>query len=352
VKLQIPSLESIRELPRSGNRPGRDEDETDSGTSEGLSNIGFQASTFGGRNPFGSQQNLEQCLAFHALLRQRRGSLLRAWRLDFDSQGHGRVSNADFVKTCRNLGFAGETRHVWRGLKGEVSSAPLRFQEFAPDEFANLEEFVDTLWAKVGFDFDAAWALIDVGRRLVVNVKEFESAAQRLGFVGNALLIFQGLDTGGLGRLTRQNFEFLLEVTMTSSWMRQTNIEIRKLTRWLEQVGGFNNMLTKAARFQGLVGRPLKRFTVPDLVERLAAAGFPGDARSAALALFRNHGGCQSMSFENLLMPWREQEKSRHHRLQRQLRHHQFRHGQHRHQFLVLPVKQGQCPRLHFVTNQ
>lgn len=141
--------------------------------------------------------------------RQKRGSVLRGWRLDLDTLEKGWVSRADFAQACRKLDFGKDAKLFWSSLRPDGSSAPLRFRELDPVEADNLDDFADWMASQSGGSMDEAWTLIDPSHRTSVSFEDFERALSRLGFTGNASQLFRGLDTRGWGHLMRKDLEYL-----------------------------------------------------------------------------------------------------------------------------------------------
>jgi hypothetical protein len=157
---------------------------------------------------------LPASMRFLQKLRKDRGSLLRAWRLDIDQRGTGLVALADFVGACRRLEFASEAKELWNSFhvddgSSDIGEVPLEFHDFDMREASNLDKFVDVLWVGGHFDLSRAWSCIDPSSRGMVALEEFTHGVQLLGFNGNARLLFNGLDSTGLGKLRRQELEYL-----------------------------------------------------------------------------------------------------------------------------------------------
>jgi len=144
-------------------------------------------------------------------IRQQRGSILRAWQLDFDLHKDGRVTKAVFATACRNLGFHTEVRQLWQALRPNGELACIRMHELDEDEASAAQTFSEMLWQHVGYGkMSKAWALLDVGSRFFANLADFSKLAAQIAFVGDAKLLFQGLDVRGHGQLRRQDLEYLM----------------------------------------------------------------------------------------------------------------------------------------------
>lgn len=148
--------------------------------------------------------------SFVRLLRHMRGSVLRAWRIDLDVRGYGRVLREDLQTFCRRCGFA-SWRAVWNVLRPEGARA-LEFREVAPKEFDNVRCFVDAVMGSSPLDLDSVWASLSPKGRPYVRLEAFDDGAKKLGFDGNVPHVFFGLDTGGVGKVWREDLRYLLRV--------------------------------------------------------------------------------------------------------------------------------------------
>lgn len=226
---------------------------------------------------------------FVQLLLKKRGTLLRAWRMDIDIRLTGRVTYVDFAQRCRDLGTSMQPRKIWNSLCPDGQH--LEFQALAPDEARNLGKFADVLRRGVGVDLDKAWAFMDSSHQNWVSAKEFEQCTQELGFEGDVNLIFCGLDaTGaaqppsnkkGLGRLCRNEFNYFVKISQFSQSPTSCNVTsgpIDDLIMWANREHGTPEELILKL---GLAGRG-REISAGDLAARLTAMGFDGDAREAA----------------------------------------------------------------------
>jgi len=221
---------------------------------------------------------------FIQLLRQQRGTLLRAWRLDLDKRGTGRVAYADFTNTCRRLGLAGQGRQIWNALRDD--QRPLEFQDVAEREAVNLESFARTLWYAVGFDLDRAWNIMDVHGQKYLTLEEFQRGTQKLGFEGDAKLLFRGLDTSGLGRVWWSEFDYVQRVSQLAHQRLQQKSRghVSDLITWVQRsFGGAEEFIANL----GLACDSPEEVNISDLAARLTACGYDGDARLAAVRAAR-----------------------------------------------------------------
>eukprot|EP00930_Biecheleria_cincta_P047111 TRINITY_DN32599_c0_g1_i1.p1 TRINITY_DN32599_c0_g1~~TRINITY_DN32599_c0_g1_i1.p1 ORF type:complete len:661 (+),score=116.01 TRINITY_DN32599_c0_g1_i1:40-2022(+) len=247
----------------------------------------------------GAQEQGSPAARLRSLLWRQRNSLLRAWRLDLDTRGAGTVAYPDFAIACRRLGLQCQSRLVWNSLR-PFDDRALEFSELCPEEAENLESFTEILWEVAGLDMDEAWRMIDLERKSKVNQADFVHACQGLGFEGNAVMLFRGLDTSGLGWIWREEFNYLAKVSKSARqrlYRAGVNGSLAALAHWAQrELGGAQELLQQLG-----LGPDRRYITVCDLAARLTALGFDGDARQAAARAARSEGGTQ-IAFETLRM--------------------------------------------------
>jgi hypothetical protein len=195
-----------------------------------------------------------------------------------------------------------EARHIWDQLRPNVEdnassstfcgALPLELSDLDEKEAANVNQFAQDVWTYFGFDLDKAWACIDPYDRRVVSLDEFVEGVKGFGFEGNAKLIFRGLDSGGLGRLSRVDFDYMNVFVKANSKVNYSSPSIRALTSWVKTQGGVDSFLDKLG-FEA----PAKAGTskteevlrdVSDVAARLTALGYPGDAFGCAAITARS----------------------------------------------------------------
>jgi len=218
-----------------------------------------------------------------------RGCLLRAWRLDLDIRGTGSVSFVDFAQALRKVrGMNTSARSIWNSLRPDDDPRPLQFYDIGGKEAENLDAFTEMLWQTSGFDLEKSWKALDASHRLVLFIDEFEIGVRRLGFYGDARLLYLGLDSEGIGRLTRSDFEYLTCVTRLTHHRLQADVRpIADLVQWVQQNFG---ELDKFLYQLGLVDLD-DTIMLSDFAMKLSTLGFEGDALQTATYAARNCGG-------------------------------------------------------------
>lgn len=227
---------------------------------------------------------------FVKLLVKEKGSVLRAWRMDLDKRGTGRVAYTDFTNACRNLGVSSQGKLIWNNLRQDKVT-PLEFHELDEKEASNLEDFAETLWSTVGFDLGKAWLFLDTNNQNYLSYEEFKGGVRKLGFEGDAKLLFKGLDSSGLGRVKREEFDYISKVSRIAQSRlgggQGPKSPLTDLITWVQrELGGAHELIVKLGLANGE-----KEIVVGDLAARLTALGFEGDALQAATRAARSEGG-------------------------------------------------------------
>eukprot|EP00397_Hematodinium_sp_SG-2012_P001496 GEMP01001499.1.p1 GENE.GEMP01001499.1~~GEMP01001499.1.p1 ORF type:complete len:1211 (+),score=204.26 GEMP01001499.1:238-3870(+) len=126
---------------------------------------------------------------FMVLLKRHFGNLVRAWRHGFDPEGVGRVSFGNFCKACRECGFYGSIKNVWRNLDpGETGFVSLK--EFDPHAYQAIESFKDLCTRKYG-NLLLAWSQgLACGGCERVDHAVFKEFATEIGYEGNVNDLF------------------------------------------------------------------------------------------------------------------------------------------------------------------
>jgi len=224
---------------------------------------------------------------FTRYLKQKRGSALRGWRLDVDKRGTGHVAFSDFVNACRELGMTGQARSVWDCVRCDGNNNPIQFHEMDTDEVQNMEDFVDALVHNFGRDLEAAWAHLDTKRRNLLTEEEFTVGVKKMGYTGNVKLLYKGLDSKGLGRLTRSDFSYMWKVSGRAHDHGNVGSSMAQLVEWLSRERVRPDDFLEDL---GLANRLQDELDPADLSARLTAVGFTGHATKVAAEVLAETG--------------------------------------------------------------
>jgi len=219
-------------------------------------------------------------------LRHRRGSLLRCWRIDIDRAGSGLVAFPEFVQSCRLLGYGSQANRMWHQLRSYRPDGPLSFREFGPEESVNVDDFLETLRTRMDGNVDEAWGQIDTRRQGVVTRRNFVRGTRVMGFKGDAVTLFRGLDFSGTGRVRPYEFMYLRQ--LHAAWQREEYRAppIRKVGAWAQaEFGGPDSLLQSLGLNSACDG-----LEVEELEARLLALGYRGGAHRVAAAAARAAG--------------------------------------------------------------
>merc|ERR1719305_2128554 len=66
------------------------------------------------------------------MLNRKYGNLLRAWKYAFDTNNNGKISFIEFCNSCRNIGFAGSLKSLWKEMDDDESGF-ISIDEFCPE---------------------------------------------------------------------------------------------------------------------------------------------------------------------------------------------------------------------------
>jgi len=221
------------------------------------------------------------------ILVHKNGSLLRGWRLDIDVHGTGKVGEKVFGSSCRALGLLIPGKSIWNSLRKQ-NNDPLEFREVDQKEADNIDSFVQILWEADGANLEKAWQRMDPNNQNYLAQEEFESAARKMGFVGDPKMLFLGLKAAFTNRVTKSEFMYLgLITSVTKGKMTKSTHLVHELIQWVH--GKFGS----AAEFVYKLGLSAvcPTISVSELCSRLTAMGFPGKSQEVANRAARLEGG-------------------------------------------------------------
>lgn len=232
---------------------------------------------------------------FIQIMREKHGTLLRAWRMELNKDGNAFLTYPEFAEACRNLGLASQGRSLWQsihptGQLKDTKNSPMSFADFSTEEAKNLEDFAEGLWNTVAMDLDEAWRIMDERKLKFVKEVDFINALPKLGYKGsshNATFLFRGLASGfghalGHARMGRPDLDILLVLTERGQCLEQLPPDMAELHIWVNRkLGG------PAAFLEAMEIADHKEVTVHDLAKGLRLLGYPGDHTQTAAHVAR-----------------------------------------------------------------
>mmetsp|Transcript_30387 Transcript_30387/g.87048 ORF Transcript_30387/g.87048 Transcript_30387/m.87048 type:complete len:674 (-) Transcript_30387:83-2104(-) len=142
-----------------------------------------------------------------ALLLDRHGNYLKAWRHLMDQDSTNRCNWGEFQAACVTLRFSGDTAGAWRALDADLSGY-ITLQEIDADSCHSLSSF--RLWADNEFGgVKYAFSVFDNDNSNQVTKHEFCRSCRIFGYVGDAHRLFHALDVDREGTLSLDEVAFL-----------------------------------------------------------------------------------------------------------------------------------------------
>merc|ERR1719409_113170 len=101
------------------------------------------------------------------------GNLYRAWREVLDVSDRGKISFVGFANACREIGFQGEIRKIWKTLDTD-GGGTVGFAEFSPEIATQINAFKKALRDSAGGSLIWGWLRnVDTDRSGRVSLGEF-----------------------------------------------------------------------------------------------------------------------------------------------------------------------------------
>jgi Ca2+-binding EF-hand superfamily protein len=222
-------------------------------------------------------------------LKRLESSVLGGWVRHIDIHSTGKVGEKIFAQQLRQLQLQQQVTLIWRQLRpNKADCHPVELHEIAPNEAKNLEDFAEVIWDKCGFSIDRAWECLDVHNHKYLNEQTFKEGVQRLGFKGNAHLIFVGLGSKGADRMLKEDLAYMKKISRVSKKCLQPHAEpVHHLIHWVHSVmRAPENFITQLG-----ISATNPTITVGDLAARLTTLGYDGDALTIANRASRLEGG-------------------------------------------------------------
>lgn len=129
------------------------------------------------------------------MLVRKYGTITAAWKHGIDIYGNGRVPFGEFCASMRRQGFTGNIQQVFIELDSDKKGAiTLADMDIAASQM--LEDFRKLLLDKFDGSYIKAWAAMDSNRNGVLEENELVEECEKLGYDGDAKLLFKYLLDG------------------------------------------------------------------------------------------------------------------------------------------------------------
>eukprot|EP00930_Biecheleria_cincta_P071537 TRINITY_DN59028_c0_g1_i1.p1 TRINITY_DN59028_c0_g1~~TRINITY_DN59028_c0_g1_i1.p1 ORF type:complete len:807 (-),score=139.04 TRINITY_DN59028_c0_g1_i1:59-2479(-) len=250
-----------------------------------------QYQTMKSRQKISPKELLKQFDNFKTFLKKRFGNLIRAWRQALSSHDHMTLPKSQFLKAASKLGFAKESKDLWRALDKDDSGFA-SIDELDPKNAETLAHF--KVWVTKHFgSVKEAFKAIDNDNTRYITSSEFDKALKKFKFSRPTKLLFGNLDKDGNGKLELEDLLFLDTWNPLEFLLAQPNYAARDDIRRL--------LLVKTGRYMKAWRHLLdkdatNRCNWDEFREACATLGFRGDVAGAWRAFDSNLSGYISLS--------------------------------------------------------
>lgn len=220
---------------------------------------------------------------FKAFLIKRHGCLFRAWRKELDDDGSMTVQRKELFKACRESGWKGDVRVLWKALDRD-DSGMTSLEELDTNlawELAQFKVFLDSTFGNAA----AAFKAFDKSGTRKIRLNEFCSAAVRHGFQGDRAKlrkIFGLIDWQGARYLTETGMLFM-DAWRPPVWLTSPGANNAAAEAMKAQLTRRYKRLLKAWRL-AMDGDGSNRVSWQEFEECAKKVGFRGDVAGAWLA--------------------------------------------------------------------
>eukprot|EP00929_Paragymnodinium_shiwhaense_P070802 TRINITY_DN3591_c0_g1_i1.p1 TRINITY_DN3591_c0_g1~~TRINITY_DN3591_c0_g1_i1.p1 ORF type:complete len:1479 (-),score=439.91 TRINITY_DN3591_c0_g1_i1:263-4699(-) len=128
---------------------------------------------------------------FILMLRRRFGTVTAAWRQALDKDCTGRLCFNKFCQVCRDIGYTGNLKDLWKELDRDASGF-ISLDEIAPEAAQALEEFRALCCIKHGSTLQA-WHWLDNDKNHRLDLGEFTSRVKAMGYTQDPKKLFHYL---------------------------------------------------------------------------------------------------------------------------------------------------------------
>lgn len=144
---------------------------------------------------------------FKAFLQKKYGTLIRAWRQALSQTDSMVLSKLHFLKAAARLGFAKESKELWKALDKD-DSGQASIDELDPKNAEILAQFKVWVTEKFG-SVRAAFEAMDSDSTRFINAVEFANALKKFDFSRPSKQLFSHFDKDGDGKIVIEDVLFL-----------------------------------------------------------------------------------------------------------------------------------------------
>lgn len=142
-------------------------------------------------------------------LRNMFGTVIVGWRTTFDPDMDGKLQFTEFCVGCKNIGFSGKLKTIWRALDKD-GSGYVGVEEIDPKGALALKAFCEKVVEKYDTLEDAWEQCLDVEGSGKINCETFTNACTVLGYTyENPIKLYQYLDCNCGGWVEMLELDFL-----------------------------------------------------------------------------------------------------------------------------------------------
>jgi len=143
---------------------------------------------------------------FKKLLCSKFGNIPRAWRECLDNDDNGRLSFGEFCVSCRNLGYNGNVKALWKTFDDD-NSGFISLKELDPQAQEAMDSFKDLLRTLCGNTLKAWNECLDLDKNNRLDLEEFKARCKDIGYPGNATKLFKWLLPSRASFLSLENID-------------------------------------------------------------------------------------------------------------------------------------------------
>lgn len=144
---------------------------------------------------------------FKAFLQRKYGNLIRAWRQALSQTDSMVLSKLHFLKAAARLGFAKESKELWKALDKD-DSGQASIDELDPKNAEILAQFKVWVTQKFG-SVRAAFEAMDSDSTRFINAVKFANALKKFDFSRPSKQLFGHFDKDGDGKIVIEDVLFL-----------------------------------------------------------------------------------------------------------------------------------------------